>query len=41
MPENELPGVFLRKVLLCEPVAFAVRYVSAPRAEVNTRFNFA
>ncbi|MFG6208187.1 hypothetical protein [Pseudomonas retamae] len=40
MPENQLPGVFLRKAPLCKPVACAVRYVSAPRAEVNIWLNF-
>jgi len=40
MPANKLPGVCLRKVLLCKRAAYAVRYVRAPRAEVNASFNF-
>jgi len=40
VPVNKLPGVFLRKALLCRRAACAVRYFMAPRAEANTRLNF-
>ena len=37
---NQQLGISLRKVSLYKPVACAVRYVRAPRANVSTRLNF-